>query len=91
MARKSCFFGALITCFSSPLLIATGSSRTLEISILKNAIATGLAPRESDHFTIGPETLTPATASKTRSPFLPFITSSPIKKGRRSNPPARLI
>lgn len=33
------------------------------------ATITGDAPQDSDHLTIGPEMLTPATASATRSAF----------------------
>lgn len=47
-----------------------GISSSAKLSAMRpKAIITGDAPQDSDHLTIGPETLTPATASATRSAF----------------------
>lgn len=54
---------------NSPLLSAGTSSSKKLIAMRPKATITGDAPQDSDHLTIGPEMLTPATASATRSAF----------------------
>lgn len=74
--QQSCPLQASTTCFSArerrPQFAAfeRWNQQQRKLSAMRpKAIITGDAPQDSDHLTIGPETLTPATASATRSAF----------------------